>query len=215
MKLKRPLKSFRSHVDGFTFVEVMIAVSIVTLAAVCSSDVLRTGIDRYRKFEARTLARREAAVALQVLARDVRSAFFSGDDPEFWFVGAQNGEYDRLEFFRCGGSIETDPLVESVVFGVEPGPNGGRLHKIIVDEQGNARRIHLCSGVRTFELSYFDGRVWKEEWGWDALEERPFDGIRGLPQAVSVRISFEGKFSSEFRAFVPVMVSLLNGGFHV
>src|SRR5689334_8438057 len=120
MKKTTPMKKYFTSMarknSGFTLIEVMMALLIMGVAAACSYDILRTGLIRAKHLQAETREKREAAIALALLSRDIRSAFLNSDQAGIRFVGHHDDLGDRLDFYRTGGAINAEPQIEPVSY---------------------------------------------------------------------------------------------------
>ncbi len=198
---------------GTTLVELLIALGILALAIAAGHAALRAGSLRYRQIrrETEVSARRDRALAH--LARDLRCAYLTSEETETFFVGRRDfpPESSRLHFYRAAPSEGRD--IEEVEYRLErEAPAGAYLLSRRTKE---AKRV-LCEKVARFQVRYFDGEAWREEWGWDGREQRPTRGIRGLPLLVAVELVLEGEdaVSAERKTVFPVMTVLLNKSIH-
>lgn len=200
---------------GFTLIEVLMALGIMTLAAICAYDFLRSGLLGFRTLEKESIVQRESSIAFALLSRDLRSSYLSNDDPQTRFVGHPMADGDQISFVRMAGSPDRDPKKESIRYELIADGNTGR--SILRRTSGNdfsdfEHSTDLCSGVESFRVKYFDGSSWQDEWGWDAAQNKPFDGIRGLPLVISVHLRFKNSSNETIdeTQTIPVMTPLLN-----
>lgn len=169
----------RREWGGFTLVEAMLAVAILSLvvAAIYSSW---TAILRASKvgLEAAAQAQR-ARIALQTLEDALTMAQLSVVNAEYYGFVAQGGEEALLSFvarlppsFPRSGRFG-DLTVRRLIFRVEPGPDNDRVltlrqHPLVreLDEDEENHPLILARQVKRLELAFWDLRAgdWVEEW---------------------------------------------------
>lgn len=224
----------RAPAAGMTLIEVMIAVSIgvglVTLVYTSARDVRRTKAT----IEADADRLREAQMALDRFARDLRSAHLSGHrrplqpKVDTAFVGEDDDPVDRVSMVsfsnqhrRFDGN-DTDQS-EVTYFGAEDPDdpeilNLARRRSEFVDDkplEGGAVEI-LVRDVVEFEVTYYDNS--RDEWedGWDTTQ--PTAQPNRLPPQVRVRLTLLDRHGGEMRLATQIPLEmtapiLIPGGF--
>jgi type II secretory pathway component PulJ len=203
-------------------VEALIALLILSLAATSGYAVLRTVVKRYQNLRSTALVDRRVAMASVLLARDLRSAYVGVNERRTMFVGhSHDGEPGtRIDFTKMSASGGGQPA--------EVGYSFKRLadgewqlwrrsqEPADADPLSGGQESLVCGAIKRFDATFLDGEAWSTSWGWDAERQRPFEGIRGLPVAVSIHLTLgTAKKEHTARFVVPVMVALLNRGPHV
>jgi hypothetical protein len=201
--------------DGFTLIEILLAAGLMALFAATAAPALRGLL---RKSGGASDESVRAAVTL--LARDVRSAYLSPDDPRTRFVLRRENGASRLDFVRAAGlGDDPSPVVCGYVVTTEADGRHALWRRISGDLDGNflegGRRSFLCGDVVRFDIRAFDGTEWRDVLGWDARRQAPTAGVRGLPLAVTVRLS-AGPASDpvDVAETVPLMAPLLRRAIH-
>lgn len=195
--------------NGFSLLEVLIALAIFALAAACSYEALRGSLLRFKSIQVQTVERRETAIALALLAKDIRTGYLDSDNPQSRFVGHVDDLGGHLDFYRTTSLKQSEFKNEPVAYFLTENRQTGR--RSLQRKIGN-RTIDLCRNITKFDVRYFDGSTWQDSWCWDAFNKKPYEGIRGLPLMVSIRlvVSTHGSQPLEQYIEVPVMTSFLN-----
>lgn len=213
-----------SRARGFSLIEVLLALVVLLMGAAAGRQALRAGMDRFKQFENRAVSQDEAAIALAVMARDIRCAFLDGADNLTAFAGRRDAQtgFDRLDFVRTasGGADETKNEA-GYFLQRNTAANGWELMRrsqpgLDPDLLAGGSQKVLCGRVENFRARYFDGQSWRQEWGWDAGTGAPTRGIRGLPLLVSLEIETRAPNGTVFtkKSVVPVMSAMINRGIY-
>ena len=202
--------------DGFTLMEVLLAAALMALFAAAAAPALRALLQR----SARNTASSESDVraALALFARDVRSAYLSPEDARTRFVLRRESDVSRLDFVRADGlSDDPSPIACGYVVTTEADGRRALWRRLgeSADAAGGGRMSFLCGDIVRFDVRAFDGGEWRDVMGWDARRQTPTDGVRGLPVAVTVRLS-AGAASEpvDLTETVPLMAPLLRRAIH-
>lgn len=208
------MSRFGRRTDGFTLLEVLIALAVLGLAVVCAGRVLQTSLLRFRRLSRDNRGQRETAVALALLSRDIRSALVLSERADTLFAGHHEAFADRLDFSRAGRLPAPNLPISMVSYFVDEDVRTGER---LLRRSADTRTVDLCGHVSRFTVRYFDGQTWKDEWGWDAGLKKPLAGIRGLPLLVSIDLVIQeaGAESYEETSVIPVMTAVLNRSLHV
>lgn len=171
--------------DGVSYVEMLIALAIAALlfapAYRFAASILKISSESTASFE-------DTEAALDVLARDLRCATTDSRPVPFHMHAG------RMAFTR---SSPRGP--ERVDYDWGAMESGGELTR---------NGTPLCAAAGTWQFRFFDGEIWRDEWGWNEQQDRPSEGITGLPLAVDV--SVRRRDGALIRRVVPVMTSVIN-----
>lgn len=186
---------------GFTLIELLVGVALgaVLLLALYTTffGVMRTG----GAAEASLGKRIEIGRFLDLVSREVHSAYFKSGSEFTLFRGSLDGLHSALEFtaFTVPLIREGEPSTDliGVNYYVEEGEEAsGLIREVRSPFTGEKTRIVMIEEVEVFELSYYNGTKWAK--AWDAsLEGR-------LPAAVSVKVVLKG--GEEFKALARTMI---------
>lgn len=172
---------------GFTYVELMVAITLMALVTAAVFSTVRFCASRFQLQMKNIVDTSQDAILRALLRRDLRMA--SDPTDQVPFVGRSY----EFHFFKSGTRPES--LVELTY----------RLtdHECIRDENKQSTRFPLNKINAHFD--YFDGQTWTSDWGWNNGTAQVAQGIRGLPVAVRLTASKE-KF------IFPLLVAVLNRG---
>jgi general secretion pathway protein J len=174
-----PMRNRTCTSRGFTLLEVVLAMTLVSVIAAVGFAVLRTGIRSWDAGESR-MQRLESRMAVTRFLRTyLANALpvqedFAGQKPVFGFVGAPDAVRFVAfppEFVGQGMRYRFDLGQVRDVLGVMLEPFGRRLLSGVTEPE----RIALLEGVRQVRFAYFglpaEGRnpEWREEWRFDSL----------------------------------------------
>lgn len=203
---------------GFTLIEVMIAVGVLTLMmAIAWGTVVQT-MRANKHFGAVQDRYREARNALARMVSDLEMAYISGNedrtlqDPRTFFIGEASGDVNGLRFSAFAhtrlyaDANESDQTVVSYFSAPDPVNRGQtdvmrrETRRMPSPQQGEkwdtapGETDVLFAGVTKLKLQYFDGRdaEWKDGWSTQGVEA----GANRMPTRVRISLSFvdeEGK----------------------
>ena len=186
----------KRKLTGFTLIEVMLAMTLLSIMVVLLFSSLKIGAESWNKGESKIAQVNEKAVVYQFFKRHLPSVQplwdeFSGDKRQFSF----QGERDKLQFVsvfpassgRKGLQLfdvifdKTDPGIVKVI--LKP------FYPAIDNEEWQSEEVILLENVETFELAYF------------AKEDNSKDGVWGdnwqekdsLPELVKIKIELVDK----------------------
>lgn len=187
---------------GFTLVEILIAVAIVSLILTIIYGSYASSIDTMnytrKKMDAFSMVR----LTLSRMNEELTSSFFSEDDKDVMF----SGEERKIDFISSSherifkDSKEYD--LSEIGYFTEAAEEGESLclwrredRTPDDDVLEGGEKEKLMEGLKGIEFKYYDGEEWRNE--WDSKQE-----FR-LPQAVKVILKFPEKELST-TAFVPL-----------
>jgi len=193
---------------GFTLVEVMIAIGVLTLMMVVAWGSVVQTMNAKRRFEAQQDRYREARAALQRMVNDIEAAYMSSNEDRnqletrTFFVGEATGDVNRLRFSSFAherlfaDANESDQTIVS--YYSAPDRNQRQLDNVmrrVTRRLGNEKPESLpgeadvlFSNVKKLHFTYFDVRdnEWKDSWNTQGAE-----GSGGrLPDRVKIELTF-------------------------
>ena len=178
---------------GFTLIEVLISVIIISIITVISTNILQSSISsRESTFKALDSIK-QYNLASSIIRRDLRQALnvpmrdFYGDDYNATFVSLENS--NSLTFISL---IDSGVMESSAV---------KRIEYIIEDEIFYRRQYFtdnpyinqdyfqsiLFEEVSDFDLNYSDGSSWSNFWPIDPITSRK------IPDLVRIRLDFQDR----------------------
>jgi type II secretion system protein J len=204
---------------GFTLLEVMVAIAILgTIVGLIYGSFASTAASK-QKIEEGNEIYHEARWAMNKMEDDLASAFVSrSKNTVSIFLGPSGtgrGEYPIDEMhFTSFNHVKYEPTAREsdqaeISYFVSDNPDTGfpTLYRREdatpdADNTSGGEYYELCDKVLGFDLAYYDGTEWQEEWDsrdWAELDEsestienQSDDMINTLPMAVEVRLLVEG-----------------------
>lgn len=193
------MKAERSDNQGFTLLELLVAMAMMTIIAASLYTSMSIG------FKARESAEKavEKGRSMEIAVELIRSMLVSALDPDGTLAGQFEGEdeesndgyaADTLTFYTADYNPEEDELasdIEKVVLSMSVREDTDE--KVIVrkvttnllsPETLDPDEEILCPNVRSMNLQYYDGSDWQDEWDSSDNED-------SLPQAVKITIVIE------------------------
>jgi prepilin-type N-terminal cleavage/methylation domain-containing protein len=187
---------------GFTLLEVLLAITLLSLVTASLYSSLYIGFKMQRSATTALAPARTAALALELLQQDFDSALrpnpnytnrvvLAGQFEGACGVGA--GQSDTLAFYSAAGAPhenETGGDIRLIQLSVEVIP--GDAHPVLLRRVTSnllastdpvVRQEVLCRGVKSFNLLYYDGMQWNESWDSAGLGNI-------LPVAVQATLEF-------------------------
>lgn len=150
---------------GFTFLELLIAVTIFSIVAVAVYSSFNVGIRAWRKTEESYKVRQETRHALDKLGRDLRCAVnFTRKGPDGSPVASFGGSSAEVSFWRAlkGGVFKITYLLDKKALYYIL-----QTYKEATGGESGSRSL-LASGVSDFKLRYAyrdgDKIVWQDDW---------------------------------------------------
>ena len=217
-----PIETSRRHraagqPGGFTLVELMVSVTIMSLIAGATYACFHAGSRAWRKARDRSDASQQARVVLRMMARDLRGAFRpprgastfmgvdrvrddrSADAVDFVAVAAGPARPAAPHSDRCeiGYYLDLDPATdaEGLVRRIDRTPDDDDLEGGVLEEIGPA--------VQELNLEYHDGVGWYDAWDEDD----------GVPFQVRITIGIVETDGDERLRVLSTVVHLPMGGF--
>lgn len=186
----------RARQRAFTLLELTIAVAMVAVLGLSLYSALAIAFRARDSARAQTAPVREASIALDVVQRELGSVVPADGLLNGPFIAYSGGSVDApadtVEFHAFGSdptAAPDDPLAEGVrrvqlLLRTDTDPPmlvrrvERNLLATVIDEP---QEEILLTNVRGFDLRYFDGEVWLEEW-----DSTQMGGV--LPFAVEVTL---------------------------
>lgn len=192
--------------NGFTLIEVLIAMAIVAIIGVASAQVVSSVIDSdqaSQKADKRItlLQRTYQTIQRDMLQMATRSVRVNGGKPQkrYIFAGENvlESDEDGIVFTRKGWRNPAQMFPRSNLQGVGYRVRDGkleRLHFLYPDQTAGVEPevTTLIEGVTGFKIEYFDNKKWQEEW------QKPT-----LPKGIALAITTEAFGDIRWQFLVP------------
>lgn len=190
----------RGPVRGFTLVEILLAMLLTAIVMALIYGVVSSTIQAQQRIEQVTRSTEIGPAIMSQIRSDLQGAFLPRKDEE-GFVGrnsqGSSGDRDRIDFVATTIAYgreeeELDPRFHSVNelgYQVKDNPNDtgvGILYRredyfVDKDPMRGGRLMELYERVLHFDVRYYDGEEWFEEWN-------SRDAKGKLPRAVRVEL---------------------------
>lgn len=170
---------------GFTLIEVLVSLFILSIIFAILYGTFSTTHTTIRELEGRLEDNRTLRTALQIISKDLRAAYISGRDTKTLFKGVNTSKdlaAPMLSFttytpYQREGSLR----VLRVEYLLKTGNKDG-IHTLVrrvmeKDSQSVLDNEELIEGMIEVELSYYDGKEWKEDWNSSISKSLPY-GIK-------------------------------------
>jgi type II secretion system protein J len=197
-------KSSQARTGGFTLIELVLAMAMVSMLAASLYAGLHIAYRAKRTAERAVAPVRSAAIAADLVSRDLECALPPNGVLAGPFTGSASaggsipggGEADVLDFYSvgedCPPSQQTQPMQEgirhvelAVRTDVDPPVLVRRIDRnLLASAQQQPEEEILCRGVRSFQVRYFDGTTWYDEWDSTANDD-------SLPLAVQISLELQ------------------------
>jgi type II secretion system protein J len=198
---------------GFTFLELIISLTIFSLVAVIAYATLNLGARAADRGEARTVENQRSRAAIALIARHVKSAYplaLQADGETFVYF---YGDPDEISFISAGGRPESGGLEKITYFLRERQGQRGLWVRtsapalpadLLEDREGGlVQEAQVLPEVESLTWEYLGKDQDREEWreSWSGKEERK------LPLAI--RLSWKaqlGELPYEWQMEIPLHV---------
>ncbi len=201
----------REAQDGFTLLEVLVAVGVLSVIMVLLWSSTGQTLKAKDRFEARDLVYHQGRVALRKITDDLMMAFLTKVPTQreatstakpyaTFFIGEDRSDQDSLRLtsfshLRFFADAKESDMCK-VSYEIAPSPEDAGVMNLIrrqqswlddTTEMGDVRAFVLAENIKAFDIEYFDER--KDDWGkeWDTQK---IDWRDKLPQGVRVSIQF-------------------------
>ena len=182
--------------SGFTLVEVLVASTIGVFIAMVSVGALRAIMASAEMVDSNINAAAEVRFAAHMIAQDLQN-FYNDDDIENTkFIGTvealeEDNSTSYLIFYTLGRTKARIDQPEGDLYEVEyylmqEGENSSLMRRLWPNPSKDYEELEprgvltiIAEDIATFEVQYFDGEEWFEEWP---------EEMQALPDLVSVSI---------------------------
>jgi general secretion pathway protein J len=176
---------------GFTLLEVMIAMTLLSIMVVLLFSSLRVGAESWNKGESKIAEVNEKAVVYQFFKRHLPATRplwddFSDDERIFSF----QGEQDKLQFVSVFPASASRIGIQLFEVGLDRAGKGRitvslkPFYPTVTDEEWEQEEEVLLENVKKFELEYFDKETPGSDGEWvDSWQEKG-----RLPALIKIKI---------------------------
>ncbi|MBE7414130.1 MAG: prepilin-type N-terminal cleavage/methylation domain-containing protein [Deltaproteobacteria bacterium] len=187
--------------SGFTFIEVLVALAVGSIALLSFYGVLMSVLGAGERTGGSLERDLEAGMFLDRLSGEVNSAYFSPEEPRTAFSGKTRAGASALEFtsYSAEPQREGAPSTDLMAIGyfAKHEDGGLTLYRETWNPHIGERFVsEALSGIEAFELSYSNGTAWAN--AWEASLEKK------LPLAVRARVVLRD--GREFTALSRTMI---------
>jgi prepilin-type N-terminal cleavage/methylation domain-containing protein len=187
------LRNARRTARGFTFLELVIAMSMAAMLALTLYVSMNVAFRARNTVETQTQAPRRAAIALDLISSDLQASLRPSSRMATPFVGESGmGAGNTLTFtttaksglsrlVRIGTSAQPGSGATPGTTSLVRAEEGGALSSVLTPSNNEAV---LVRGVRNLTFRYYDGVSWVDTWDSTAYEDK-------LPPAVEITIELD------------------------
>lgn len=180
--------------SGFTFLELLVAITIFSLSIAAIYGAFSSGINAYQRGEKDDVLYQEGQKTLSLISQELRSAFVSQDNKDITFSGINEEidgqEADRLVFFTVKNPSFSVPWKDvglyQINYFIEKNLNQPSfslcraetpsLGKVNLSEESSQSLIDKILG---FSVQYYSQNEWHKEWQQSII----------LPERVKITLS--------------------------
>ncbi len=179
----------KGKTQGFTLLEVLVSLFILSIIFTTIYGTFFTTHSILTDLKSRMESHRALRAALQVVKKDLRSAYFLLPDTVTRFKGEDITKEIISPFLSFSAYTPFQREGSSNALKVEYflKRKDEREDLILIrsswskDSQDEIEEEELVDGVETFDISYFDGKEWKRKWDSELT--------KNLPKGVMLNIS--------------------------
>ncbi|MCK5654771.1 MAG: prepilin-type N-terminal cleavage/methylation domain-containing protein [Candidatus Aureabacteria bacterium] len=207
-----------THDEGFTLIELIIAVLIAALVVSAVYGSFQAGLNSWKNAQFKIELYQNARVALEQMSKEIRGGFISDKNSYYKFIGKDAAYRDRdadvLDFISTSSGLDglceigyfiNDDL-DSDVSNLER-----RCDSTPDDEflEGGTTDL-LAMFVVGLNFKYFDGEEWKDSWVVDENDEdESWEAEdRCLPKAIEITLSIQNPEVQQKPLIFSTMVSI-------
>jgi general secretion pathway protein J len=194
------------RVNGFTLVEIMVAVTVTTLLLFTIYGVFSSVSTAKERLETDGEGYHQARVLFDRMGREIRGAYFSPSNPKTLFAGGVNEEGNP---FLAVSTTATTPHggkrggISIVRYELCEDPQSGdgqlvlmRSESSLFDADAQQKpEYRLATGIQEMKLRFYGNGLWQEQWSTGQHNS--------LPQMVelSVSVTVDGATTPFLSAF--------------
>ena len=202
---------------GFTLIEVMVAIAILSLMMVVGWSVSNSITKAKKQYGAQQDRWREARLALSRMSRDFEMAYLSGnedrtrDTTRTFFSGEAEGGIDKAQFSTFAHTplyADANESDQTIISYAVASSREDRSRQDLMRretrrlpsaeekwDQVKASNDTLLSGIKRFKLEYYDftDKSWKDSWSTQNTDGR----LPRPPDRVRVTIVLENELKEE------------------
>ena len=218
-------KKMISKRTGFTLVEVLVASTIGVFIAMVSVGALRAIIESADMVDDNINAAAEVRFAANMISRDLQNFYTNDDIENTKFIGTvealEDGNYTSYLIFytlsRTKARIDQPEgdLYEVEYYLIKEGENSSLMRRFWPNPSKEYEELEprgmltvIAEDIAAFEVQYFDGEEWFEEWPeeMEVLPELVSISItanqpdRGNPPAESIIVNLAGSGEGDISA---------------
>ncbi len=178
--------------SGITLLELVVACALTLIIGVSVAGALYSGNSAWRSGEALMETHRNAAGALDVMAREISAMYIAPPNQLFRDTGLFYGETEGMKEFRfyaliTGQSGKWDLCRVGYRYN-EKNREIQRLFNVDLQEEKEMVWQPLVSGIESLEFFLYPEAGGEPVSSWDTLSEAPGQSGR-LPEAVGIAVS--------------------------
>jgi type II secretion system protein J len=230
---KRPYLGIKSNIrspkgdlalTGFTLIEVMISLVIASIMAVTVYSTYRSAVDAYEREKNRSYLYQDVKIIFEYLQDDIHSAFVNETNKNLVFIG-RNFQSDGLDAdsleLTTTSSFEADkkfakfPLrkVKYFLLTNQANSDDNGLQRVVLwgDESDTNARATLGPLVKSIKFRYYDGGIWRQNWGIDETTGEPYRYGFVLPETVEVTLTIQDPEYPQGELVISKLIQVMAG----
>lgn len=163
---------------AFTLVEILVTTCILAFLLLGLYIIFERGYSAWKKGNIRLEQYQKARGCLDLMSRELKSAFISSINSALVFRGSKN----RVLFFSSSNIPQEkgEYDLKEVEYKLSNFNLVRKVKSFLVNKINPGATTILASNVTNLEFSYHNGKKWQE--GWDSTEEK------NLPRAIRIEL---------------------------
>lgn len=190
----------KASVRGFTFIELILAVSIFAVVAMAVFSTFGSGISAWRKVQEAQKLHQEIRLGLEKMALDLENATsYSQKDDSLNFAG----EKDGLSFYSLVENLQSDPVhrqLRKITYSLED-PDLKRLEQTFAEsvQETKGKELEvLASGFKRLSLFYCYQQEGEPPYKW----KDTWNDAQAIPEGIKIELELSGYEDLVFTKFV-------------
>lgn len=178
--------------QGFTLVEILIALAILAMIVVSTFTIFKSSSNSWQKGEARSERYQNARTAIGRMSTEISQAVISENGSDR-FIGNKE-DMSFISFVSTAGGVFE---LTEVKYWLDPEQMLLMRNEDTEPDYDFATQDYsdvLADNISGLEFFYYDGKDWSDKWDSDA-------DAAGLPKAVKIRMKTEDKQGRESETF--------------